>query len=233
MHGIAVERQRLKIGTRQYARKCAFRGNRPGSNGVHTDSPITPFDGEAARKCFNASFGNCGGNNIGGADGCVCSGNTKDGAGALGFEPAASTGHGAVQSSHEHDVDDGLPGARGKLFGARNEISGGIVNENIEWGLLPYGIDHRFDGIGIAHVTWKSVNGAFCRCGEFGGSSLENVFAAPADVDGCSKFEETLRHGFAKAGAAAGDEDSFVLEKIGAKHARLPRVREFRNLVIG
>jgi hypothetical protein len=40
-------------------------------------------------------------------------------------------------------------------------------------------------------------------------------------VDGSSEFEETLGHAFAEAGAAAGDEDAFVLEKISAEHGSL------------
>ena len=58
--------------------------------------------------------------------------------------------------------------------------------------------------------------GAFRR--KFGGGLFENFFAAAADVDGGSELEEALGHAFAEAGAAAGDEDAFVVEKIGAEH---------------
>jgi hypothetical protein len=57
------------------------------------------------------------------------------------------------------------------------------------------------------------------RCGgEFGGSLFENFFAAAADVDCCTEFEEALGHGLAEAGAAPGNKNALVGEKIVAKH---------------
>ena len=79
---------------------------------------------------------------------------------------------------------------------------------------LPDGIDHGFDGVEIADVARESVDGAFGGGGKFGGGLLENVFTAAADVDRGAEFEEAVGHGFAESGAAAGDEDAFVAEKI-------------------
>ena len=47
---------------------------------------------------------------------------------------------------------------------------------------------------------------------------FQNFFAAAADVDGGSEFEEACGHAFAEAGASAGDEDALVVEKVGAEH---------------
>jgi len=48
---------------------------------------------------------------------------------------------------------------------------------------------------------------------------LENIFAAAADIDGGAQLEEAVRHGFAEAGAATGNEDALGMEKIVTKHA--------------
>ena len=37
-----------------------------------------------------------------------------------------------MERAEEHDADDGVPGAWGQFFGAGDEISGGVVDENVE-----------------------------------------------------------------------------------------------------
>ena len=91
--------------------------------------------------------------------------------------------------------------------------------------VAPDGIDHGFDGVEIADVAGEGVD--WCLCArEFGGGLFENFFAAAADVDCRAEFEEAVGHAFAEAGAAAGDEDAFVVQKIGAEHGCLPRHSE-------
>ncbi len=80
--------------------------------------------------------------------------------------------------------------------------------------VFPDGIDHGLDSVEIADVAGDRVDLTFCCGGKFGSGFLEYVFAAAADVDGGAEFEEAVSHGFAEAGAAAGDEDAFVCEKI-------------------
>ncbi len=88
---------------------------------------------------------------------------------------------------------------------------------------FPDGIDHGFDGVEIADVAGKGVDGAFGGGGEFGGGLLEDIFAATADVESGAEFEEAMSHGFAEACAAASDEDALVAEKIVVEHGSLPR----------
>lgn len=75
-----------------------------------------------------------------------------------GLQPSAAASHGAVQSPHEHDADHRLESAGGKIFGAGDEISGGVVDENVERAATPDRVDHAVDGIEIAHVAGKSVD---------------------------------------------------------------------------
>ena len=70
-----------------------------------------------------------------------------------GLEPAASAGHGGVERAHEHDADDGIEGVGRKFFGAGDEVSGGIVDEDVERGGFPGGVDHRLDGFEVADIA--------------------------------------------------------------------------------
>ena len=130
----------------------------------------------------------------------------------VGFKPTASAGHGGVERAKEDDADYGLEGARGEFLGAGDEISGRVVDENIERAVFPDGVDRGLDGFEIADITRQGVDGAVDA--EFRGGLLENFYTTAADVDSGAEFEKALRHGFAEAGAAAGDEGAFVSEEI-------------------
>jgi hypothetical protein len=60
------------------------------------------------------------------------------------------------------------------------------------------------------------------RSAEFLSRGFENFPAPPADVDGCSQFEEAASHAFAEPGAAAGDEDALVAKQILLEHEGRP-----------
>src|SRR5215469_6602658 len=61
VQGVAVERDRFEAGMRQHAGKRALRWYRAGSDGVHANATIAPFDGEAPSKRFDSGFGDRGG----------------------------------------------------------------------------------------------------------------------------------------------------------------------------
>ena len=188
-----------------------MRGNGAGGDGVHANSAIAPFDGETAGESFDSGFRDGGGNDVSRTDRGVSCRDAENGAFAVGFEPAASASHGGVQSAEQHDADHGFESARRKFFGTGDEISGSVVNENVEWTGLPDGIDHGFDGVEIADVARESMDGAFGGGGKFGSGLLQHVLTTAADVDRGAEFEEAVSHGFAESGAAAGDEDAFFL----------------------
>src|SRR5690242_20694830 len=123
-----------------------------------------------------------------------------------------SASHGAVQGAHEHDVDDGVEGARRKLLGAGKYVSGGIIHKNVERAGGPDRVHHLFDRFQAANVAGMSVDRAFRR--ELSSRGFQNFFAASTDVYDGAQFQETRGHAFAQTGAAAGDENTFGLEKI-------------------
>src|SRR5262249_2721431 len=123
---------------------------------------------------------------------------------------------GAVERAHEHDVYDGAPRAGREFFGTGDEISGGVVDEDVERARVPDEVDHGFDFFEYAHIASQAFDRAFGR--KFDGGLLEDFFAASADVDGCAEFEESLGHAFTEAGASAGDEDALGFEKVWGEH---------------
>ena len=107
--------------------------NGAGSDGVHANSAIAPLDSETASQGFDSGFRDRGWYNVGRAHRGIGSGDAEDGARMTGVEPAASAGHGGVQRAEQHNADHGFERARRKLFGARDEISGGVGDKNVEW----------------------------------------------------------------------------------------------------
>jgi hypothetical protein len=53
---------------------------------------------------------------------------------------------------------------------------------------------------------------------QLGFGSGENIVTASADIHTCAEFKESLCRGPTQAGAAAGNENAFVVEKILLEH---------------
>ena len=113
--------------------------------------------------------------------------------------------------------------ARGReLLSAGDEVAGGVIDENVEGSGFPDCINHGFDGVEIADIAGEGMDRAVGGVGEFCGSFLENFFAASADVDRGAELEKAVGHGFAEAGAAAGDQDALVVQEVVAEHLCSP-----------
>src|SRR5581483_3352608 len=54
----------LQVRTGQYAREGTFGGDRPGSNGVHADSAVSPLNRQTARQRLHSRLSHGGRNNI-------------------------------------------------------------------------------------------------------------------------------------------------------------------------
>src|SRR3954470_7866305 len=95
--------------------------------------------------------------------------------------------------------------ARGEIFGAGNEISRRIVDENVQSTGAPDRLHHLLDGIELANVTGERVDRTFGM--EFGCRRCQHLFAAAADVNRGPEFEKAFGHASAQAGTAARDQD--------------------------
>ena len=104
----AVEGQRLQSGMGQDAGERPLRGDWAGSDGVHADAAVAPFDGETASEGFDSCFGDGRRDYISRAYRRVGSRDAEHRARVGRLEPAASAGHGAVERAHEDDGDEML-----------------------------------------------------------------------------------------------------------------------------
>ena len=127
-----------------------------------------------------------------------------------------------MQRAHQDNADYRLECSQGKVFGARQKISGRVVHEHIERRCGPDASDHRFNGCCVAHVAGMGVDlllvSAACTLVQFLLGRGENFLPASADVDFRAQFQEALGRGFAETGAAAGDQDAFALEQVFLEH---------------
>src|SRR5258708_9399939 len=215
---VAIESELFEVRTGQDSGEGSLRGNGTGGNRVHANAAIAPLDGEAASESFDAGFRDGGGDNVSRTRRRVGCGYAEYSSMVASSDPAASAGHGCMERAHEHDADYRIECAGGKILGAGDEVSGSVVDQYIERGLFPDRVDHGFDGVEIAHVARKGLNCASGGGGEFGCGLFEHGFAAAADVDSCTEFEEALSHAFAQARSSPGDEDAFAVEKILLEH---------------
>ena len=121
----------------------------------------------------------------------------------------------------QDDAQDRVDRARAQRFGARDEVTGGVVDQRIERSRRPDRLDHRLD---LARVTdIADVPGDPFRKlrREPGGGFFEHVLPAAADHHRRPQFQEASGHALAETGAAAGDENALAAEKIAREHCLL------------
>lgn len=136
----------------------------------------------------------------------------------LACDPALADGLGDVERAVHHDIGDRVEAARRQILGAGDEIAGGVVDEV---GQRPVGedcFDHGVDGRGITNIDAVACHLAAVGLHQFGGRVVADALAAAADVDFGAELKKTGGHGFAEAGAAAGDENAPAGEKTVRVH---------------
>ena len=170
MQRIAIKSNGLESRMRQQAREGSLRGDRARGDSVHADTAIAPFHSQTARQSFHSGLGDGRGNDISRANGRVGGRDAKHRAGTFCCKPPSSAGHRAVQGAHQDDVDHRLPGARREFFGPGDEISGGVVDQDVEPAFLPDRIDHPLDSFQAADIAGDRMNRAVGL--QFVGSAL-------------------------------------------------------------
>jgi hypothetical protein len=136
------------------------------------------------------------------------------------FNPALAGSERAIGGAMEHDVEDGIHRAMGKSFGARNEVTGGIVDQDVKRPIGESGIHQALDSFGRADIDDMSSNLAGERLFELPGGILEDLRPAAADHQLGTELDHAPAHRLAEPGAPTGDQDAFSLEKIQLKHVR-------------
>src|SRR5579871_2054539 len=123
-----------------------------------------------------------------------------------------------IERAVHDDVGDCIKTARAELFGARDEISGGVVDEIGQRTLAKDGLDHLVDRKGIANVDTMTRHPTAIEIHQFGRGLVAHYLAAAADMNISAELEESPGHGFAKPGAASGHENAPAGEKIFPEH---------------
>ena len=121
------------------------------------------------------------------------------------------------------DIGDRIEAARAQLFGARDEIAGGVVDEIGERALGENRLDHLVDRERIADVDPVAHHPAAMQVHQFGCGLVTDAFAAAADMDFGAQFQKARRHRFAEPGAASGDENAPPGEKLIVEHRFHPK----------
>src|SRR6185437_7666989 len=172
-----------------------------------------PLDRERASHGEHSGFGASGRNDKPGAAvrGSVGGGDVKDITGLLGGDPATAERECAMERTLKDDPNHGVECVRGELFGAGEEVAGGVVHEGIdaaEWGaefLFRCG-DGGLDGGEVAHVG-TSIGGAGAFGSNVGNGLLQRVFTAANEEQGGAEIGKAEGHRAAEAGSPTGDED--------------------------
>lgn len=124
-----------------------------------------------------------------------------------------------MKRSHQDDVYYRFESPWRELFGAGNEVSRGVINQDVERPGGPDCIDHLLYSIQVANIAGMRMNGSFR--GKLSTGCLQNFFSTATNVNDGSEFEKAFGHTFAEPGAAASDEDALGLKKIVAEHEDL------------
>ena len=111
----------------------------------------------------------------------------------------------------QHDVENGVDGARAQLLAAGDEIAGGVVDQIVEGTVRPYRVHHLIDRLGVADIATMGFNLAVGLRRQILRGLGKHFLAASADNEMGAQFEETTTHGQAKPGAAARDQNAPTL----------------------
>jgi hypothetical protein len=131
---------------------------------------------------------------------------------------APSVGDHAQERSVQHDIGHGIEPARAQIFGARDEVAGGVVDQVGERAGPEDFLDHGVDRGRIANVDAVALDRAAVFAAEIGGGDIAYRLAASADEYVGAERQEFLDHSFAEPGAAAGHQNAPAVKKSVLEH---------------
>ncbi len=168
-----------------------------------------PLHRQRARHCQHARLG------AGGMDHArrSCPGVIRDHvqnrAAAFGLDHPLADGARTVKRSVEHDADDRVPSVHGELIGRHDEISGRIVDEEIDRAEFR---SHRLDRLSIANIEHVKLPA------DFAGRFSKILFLAAREDHARAQAGELAGDGEADAGRTPGDDAGASVECFVGKH---------------
>jgi hypothetical protein len=129
---------------------------------------------------------------------------------------------GAIERAVEHDADDGVPAVDGELIGRRDEVAGGVVDQEVDASVLSMDFRRdRLDCLGVADIEGDEAGGVYRA--RFAALLLDRrpelLLAAAGDDDGGAEFGELACNGKADPGSTARDDADTTFECFVRKHA--------------
>ncbi len=137
-------------------------------------------------------------------------------------DPASADRLGDIERAVHHDVGDRIEAARRQVFGARDEISGGVIDEVGEGALGENRLDHLVDRERVSDVDAVGGHPAAIQVHQFGRGFVADALAAAADMDLGAELKEARGHRLAEPCAASGDKNAPAGEKLFTEHGRCP-----------
>jgi len=127
-----------------------------------------------------------------------------------------------MKGTIQHDTHNGVEGVGRKLFGASDEIAGGIVHERIDFAELLLGLPRGgFNGSVIANVTSGLSSGA-TKLANFLACRAKRLLAPAHQEYSRAQLRKAQCHGTPKSSAAASKEDDSPFQQIFLKHFSPP-----------
>ena len=219
----AVQRARLQLWSRQQPAEGPFRAEGARRHGVEADPVHGPLDGKRAHDRQHPGLRGRGGKHECRSRHRVARDDREDLALLLAFDETPPHLAGAVEGAIEDDLHDGVEGVRRKVFGGRQEVSGGVVHELVDSSqLLLDGIDGGVHCLGVADIA------AHVRCLAPGLAHqprrFGNGLGTPAEHGHLGpQARQAQCRGAAEAAAAARDDGRFSLQQIVAKRFHVGR----------
>ena len=122
----------------------------------------------------------------------------------------------------QHDTYDSVKRVGRELFGASNEIAGGVVDERMDFSELLLRFSRgSFDGAVVANIA-RGVGCLAAPPENLVTRFAKRVLTAAHEEYPRSQFGKPQSHGAAESGASAGEKDSPGFEQIALEHVSPP-----------
>src|SRR5579863_979958 len=127
-----------------------------------------------------------------------------------------------MESAVEHDADDGVEGIRAQLFGARHEVTGGVVDDRVDAAELFVGsVGGRFHGAVVSYIA-ASKSGRASAATNFVADFAQGLLAPSHQEHARAKHRKMQGHGAPQARATATEKNRPTLEHVLLEHESPP-----------
>lgn len=141
-----------------------------------------------------------------------------DGPSGLAGDQMPSNGARTVEAAVEHDPDHGVPAIRRQIFGPRDEVAGGVVDENVHAAKPRHGgVHHGVHLLRHTHIHLRCGHGVACRR-QRRRSAREILRIAAGNHQVRAHLSKSAGDRQANPRAAAGDDGGLSFQYTCRKH---------------